>query len=230
MTGYILNEIIIIILIFGVFFWYFFAFPDYITPKIILPTLTLILIISFSLGFFLISVILLFLLIFLTIFFIFKSFIFPKIRIPSFNWNSFVFKLKLYLVFSALIIIILLLLFHVIVIRLCFQKNYKTNLMFTLFNSLLFGVFLAVLGMFNKGIQKNIIIYILLFVLICCFLSGIGFLDFKITFNIWFFHKVYRTYSSGGVETGNFMLYNIVFFISLIVISFLIAKKKGVDK
>lgn len=230
MVGYILNELIVIILIISLFCWFFFAFPNYNPPKIILPTITILLLVSYILSLTFLTLLFLILLIFFTLFFIFKSLIFPKIRMPTLNWNVVKMKLQMYGIFSLIIILIIFLLFHIIEIVLYFQTNYRQNLLFTLLNSLLFGVFLAVLGLMNKGIQNKGLMILALFVLICFFIGGFGFMDFKITFNLFFFHEIHNTYSSGGVETGNFMLYNIVFFVGVLVISFFVCKKKGVDK
>lgn len=134
---------------------------------------------------------------------------------------------KFYGIFILVIIVLLLLIYHVIEIYVYFGADYEANMLFTLFNSAIFGVYWCVVGIFNKGIQNNVLRVIIMIVILYLFLSGFGFIDFHFKFNIPFvFHTEYNVYATSNAITAYFMLYNLPLFIGIIVLSFLIAKKK----
>lgn len=127
--------------------------------------------------------------------------------------------------------LIICLIFHIIIVQLNFENDYKANLLFTIFNTAIFGVYFSVLGFGNKGIRNKGLKVIVMLIIVVFFLTGAGFIDFQIQFNIPFlFDETYNTYSTASFISAYFMFYNLVLFTGIIVLSFFISSKsRGAD-
>lgn len=144
------------------------------------------------------------------------------------KWKNFKIVAKFWLIVSLIIFLIISIIFRWITIQIVFETDYKSNLLYTIGNALVFGVYWSVVGLFNKGFRNNILRYLLAMILITVAFTGLGFVDFKFSFNYVIFNSVHNTYSTGGSESFNLFLFNLHIFIPIIVVSiFLMYEKKS---
>lgn len=153
--------------------------------------------------------------------------VFRRVRVDSERrWLKFKRIFKFWLKVFVVIFIIWCLIVRWIELTVQFGSDWRANIFFTVMNTLQIGGWTALVGVFNKGINKAWVRYFIFVILFGFFITGLGFIDFNFTFNLFFFHPVFNTYSTGGYETGNFLLFNLAFFIGIVILAIPLHEKK----
>jgi len=138
--------------------------------------------------------------------------------IRNYNYERLKQDVKFWLFFG--VIIFALILFLTGTIRIVFTAgSEESSILYTLLNALVFGVFINSLGIFNKGIKGLKIKLGILIVAIIVVLTGFGYFDVQIHFNLWFFaYKIYSSSSAHGIYFFwlNLYFWSIIYFISFI--------------
>jgi len=127
-------------------------------------------------------------------------------------------SIKFWLLFFGVIFFIILLATGTIKI-LFFAGSQESSILYTLLNALVFGVYINALGIFNKGTKKLKYKLIILSVAILIMITGFGYFDFQIHFNLWFF--AYRIYSSSSVHGILFFWINLYFWSAIYFLSYM---------
>lgn len=128
-------------------------------------------------------------------------------------------NLKFYFFFVVIAISLFLLAFQIIQIRI-FGSSREFNFLFTIMNSLIFGAYFNLLGIFNTGIRNRNWKLLILAIILIIILLGFTYLNIVIVFNFWFL--AYNVFSTASVDGIYFFIYNEVFWLILYGASFLI--------
>lgn len=147
----------------------------------------------------------------------------PKIKYDLQYFKSYDYtKLKNDIRFYAIVILIVFLVICLItgVIKVKFLiGSQESSILFTVLNSLVFGVYFNIVGL-RFGITKQNTKLVILVILIIVMLLGFGYFDLQFEFNFFFFaYKIYSTSSYHGIY---FFTYNIYIWSSIYFLSFFI--------
>ena len=129
-------------------------------------------------------------------------------------------------IFGLIMIITFIFVYQVIEIYIITERTYSIGMLYMLITTIIMGMLILIIGIgLGNGNYMN---YIIIFCIVIFSISGLGYIGFRIDFNVvdylmylGFFEK---TYESNGVAGVNFFVYNILFFILVIFISTIFEK------
>jgi len=137
-----------------------------------------------------------------------------------------VFALKLTFYSGIMVIILYVFIEKWIEIFIMSSTHYTTGLMWTLMVSLILYMYINVCG-FLKTKSSNRYEYILVIFLVLFSISGFGYFGLRIVINNaddYLYYNIFQTNSSKGIK---FIAYNILYFLLIYAISFLIERETG---
>lgn len=145
-----------------------------------------------------------------------------KRKYTIFEKTKFV-KYVLYLVLINLILMMFF--FDVIEVYFIADVEYSSGMFWSLLNSLVIGMILLAIGVF--GVRTgNYLNYIIIILVVCLALSGMGYIGIRLVFNIPLF--IWNTYDSNGIYGIWFYSLNSYLFIGLVFVSILFEKEKDI--